>query len=81
MKKLYAVETNFLKTYISKPLDTHQYLRLSSCHVHHSKKSISFSQDLINVIKLSAGLKTEIAMKKLLDNKFWKQGNLLGNIY
>ena len=29
-----------------KPTDTHQYLRASSCHVFHSKKSIPFSQAL-----------------------------------
>ena len=29
-----------------KPKDTHQYLRASSCHVYHSKKSLPYSQAL-----------------------------------
>ena len=29
-----------------KPTDTHQYSHASSCHVYHSKKSISYSQVL-----------------------------------
>ena len=66
-----------------KPTDTHQYLEFSPCHVYHSKKSIPYSQapvliefvqkigfSIIDVINLSAGLKIEVTMKKLLDNKF-----------
>ena len=30
----------------TKPMDTHQYLEFSSCHIHHSKKSIPYSQAL-----------------------------------
>ena len=30
----------------AKPTDTHQYLRATSCHVYHSKKSIPYSQAL-----------------------------------
>ena len=30
-----------------KPIDTHQYLHASSCHVSHCKKSIPFSQALL----------------------------------
>ena len=29
-----------------KPMDTHQYLEFSSCHVYRSKKSIPYSQAL-----------------------------------
>ena len=29
-----------------KPTDTHQYLRMDSCHPHHSKTSIPYSQAL-----------------------------------
>ena len=29
-----------------KPKNTHEYLRTSSCHVYHSKKSISYNQAL-----------------------------------
>ena len=30
--------------YIEPTTDTYQYLEFSSCHVHHSKKFISYSQ-------------------------------------
>ena len=63
--------------------DTHQYLEFSSCHVYYSKKSIPYSQALRfnriysenrffdkDAINLSAGLKIEVTMKKLSDNKF-----------
>ena len=36
---------------------------------------------IIDVINLSASLKIEVTMKKLLHNKFWKQVNLPGKIY
>ena len=66
-----------------KPTDTHQYLKFSSCHVYHSKKFIPYSQALrFNRIcsvnrffdnrcnQLSAAVRLEIKMTKLLDNKF-----------
>ena len=66
-----------------KPTDTHQYLKFSSFHVYHSKKSIPYTKlsvligfvqkicfSIIDVINLSAGLEIEVTMKKLLENKF-----------
>ena len=79
-----------------KPTDSHQHLEFSSCHVYRPKKlvhilysrlsaligfvpKIGFS--IIDVTNLSAGLKIEVTMKKLSDNKFLKPGNLPGKIY
>ena len=77
-----------------KPTDTHQYLdfHLGTYIILKNLFDIATLPDLIgyvqkigfsiiDVINLSAGLKIEVTMKKLLDNKFWKQGNLPGKIY
>ena len=73
----------FLTDLYIKPTDIHQYLEFSSCHViipknlfHIARLSvlIGFAQkicfSIIEVINLSAGLKIEVTMRKLLDNKF-----------
>ena len=51
-----------------KPTDTHEYLELSSCHVHHSKKSIC-SENRFFRNRCNHVIDVEVTMKKWLDNK------------
>ena len=73
-----------------KPTDTQPHLATyiilkNLFHIARLSFLIGFVQKIgfliIDVINLSTGLKREVTMKKLLDNKFWKQGNLPGKIY
>ena len=94
MQKLYGVETNSLQIYVSnlRILTSTQnfhfvkYIILKNLfHIARISVLIGFVPkigfSIVDVFNLSAGLKTEVTMKKLLDNKFSNQGNLTGKIY
>ena len=85
---------HFLKRVLRAGNARNKWLK-KALHVCHSKKSIRYSQQalrfnricsvigfsIIDVNILRIDLKIEVTMKKLLDNKFCKQGNLPGKIY